>query len=99
MLNPYRVIDETETHVTYEYRPAFSWVSYGLIVLIAVGVIIRFEQLAIGGAIALAAYLAIKLPAGKAVTAVINKAMQTNTVQMSGNKSSFRNPLRIRVPK
>ena len=98
-MHPYRVIKETETHVIYEYRTAYTWTLYAALIILVLGMTIPSEPITIVGGFAIAAYFAAKLGLGNEATTRIKKAMQSNTVQISGNKSSFSNPLRIRVPK
>lgn len=53
---------------------------------------------AVGGA-GIAAYFIVKVASGNEANTRIRNAMRSNAVQISDNKSSFGNPLRIRVPK
>jgi hypothetical protein len=29
-MKPYRIVEETDTHVTYEYRTAYTWTLYAI---------------------------------------------------------------------
>lgn len=98
-MKPYKIIDESETHITYEYRTAYTWALYAALLVMVAGMSIPNEPLTLVGTVAIVAYFAAKLALSGAVNAKIRKAMQTNAVQISGNKASFGNPLRIRVPK
>lgn len=98
-MRPYKVMDESETHITFEYRTAYTWTLYAILLIVFVGMVAPYEPLTLVGAIAVVAYFAAKLSFGSEVNARIRKAMQSNTVQISGNKASFGNPLRVRVPK
>jgi hypothetical protein len=64
-----------------------------------IGMTLSNDGVTIAAGIVIAAYFAAKLGLGTEATARIKKAMQSNSVQISGNKASFGNPLRIRVPK
>jgi hypothetical protein len=98
-MSPYRVIEEDATHITYEYRTAYTWTLYAALVVLIVGMTIPNDAITVVAGIAIAAYFVAKLGLGTEATGRIKKAMQSNSVQISGNKASFRNPLRIRVPK
>jgi hypothetical protein len=98
-MKPYRIVDETETHVTYEYRTAYTWTLYAVLLVLMVGAVLPNTPLTIAGGAAVAIYFAAKLVLGGEATSRIKEAMKSNSVQISGNKSSFANPLRIRVPK
>jgi hypothetical protein len=98
-MKPYKIIAEDEMHITYEYRTAYTWALYaGLFVMVA-GMVIPNEAVALVGMVAVAAYFVAKLSLGNEVNGKIRQAMQSSAVQISGNKASFTNPLRIRMPK
>ena len=98
-MKPYKIVEESETHVTYEYRSAYTWTLDAALLVMVVGFVIPNEVVAIGGGAAIAAYFVAKLALGGEAASRIRKAMQVNTVQISGNKWSFNKPLRIQVPK
>jgi dihydropteroate synthase len=98
-MNPYRLISEDATHVTYEYRSAYTWTLYTALLALFIGMTLPNDAVSIAAGIAVAAYFIAKLALGSEATRRIKKAMQSNSVQISGNKASFSNPLRIRVPK
>jgi hypothetical protein len=98
-MNPYKVISEDATHVTYEYRTAYTWTLYAALIVLLIGVTLPNNAVTIAAGIAIAAYFVAKLGLGGEATGRIKKAMQSNSVQISGNKASFSNPLRIQVPK
>jgi hypothetical protein len=62
-------------------------------------VVLPNTPITIAAGVAVAIYFAAKLLLGGEETSRIKEAMKSNAVQISGNKSSFSNPLRIRVPK
>ena len=98
-MNPYKIVEETETHVTYEYRSAYTWSLYGALLILFAGMLIPYDRLAVVGGAAIAAYFLAKLALGNEANSRIRKAMQSHSIQLSGNKASFSNPLRITVPK
>jgi hypothetical protein len=98
-MKPYKIVEESETHVTYEYRTAYTWTLYAALLLMVAGFVMPNQVLTIVGGAAIAAYFLAKLALGDEVTSRIRKALQVNTVQISGNKASFVNPLRVRLPK
>jgi|SRR5687768_11702359 hypothetical protein len=98
-MSPYKVISEDATHVTYEYRTAYTWTLYAALIVLVIGMTLPNEGITIAAGVAIATYFLAKLGLGSEATGRIKKAMQSNSVQISGNKASFSNPLRIRVPK
>jgi hypothetical protein len=98
-MKPYRIIEDSETHVTYEYRTAYTWTLYAVLLVMVAGLVIPNETLTLVGSVAIAVYFAAKLSLGGAVNRRIQQVMKSNSVRITGNKASFSNPLRIRVPK
>jgi hypothetical protein len=98
-MKPYKSISEDDTHVTYEYRSAYTWALYAALLALLIGVTLPNDAITLASAVVVAAYFVAKLGLGSEATGRIKKAMQSNSVQISGNKASFSNPLRIRVPK
>ena len=98
-MSPYKVISEDATYITYEYRTAYTWFLYAALIILVAGMTLPNDAVAMAGGIVVAIYFVAKLALGSDATARIKKAMQANSVQISGNKASFSNPLRIRVPK
>lgn len=98
-MKPYKIVEESETHITYEYRTAYTWTLYAALLVMVIGMVISNEPLTLVGGAGIAAYFVAKLSLGSAVNSKIQKAMQSNAVQISGSKASFSSPLRIRVPK
>ena|ERR1044071_9198438 len=98
LLSPYQVIDSSEHHITYEYRTAYTWTLYAILVLLLAGVTLENNLLATIAAIATLLYFAAKLLLGNKVAAQIKQAMRSGGVQITGSRTSFNDPLRIRVP-
>jgi hypothetical protein len=98
-MSPYKIIDENDSHVTYEYRTAYTWALYIAVIVFLLGALLVNDTIKWIGFIAMGMNLVLKLICGSRATTLIRKAMRSNTVQISGNKSSFSNPLRIRVPR
>lgn len=98
-MSPYKIIDENETHITYEYRSAYTWTLYAVAIILGVGLAIPSDFMTMLGGLLIAAYFIAKLGLGSDATARIKRAMQVSAAEISGNKLSFSNPLRIRVPK
>ena len=98
-MKPYRIVDESETHVTYEYRTAYTWALYVTLLIMVAGMVIPNDVLTIVGGVGIAIYFIAKLALGSEANNRIREAMRSNAVQLSGSKASFRSPLRIRVPR
>lgn len=98
-LSPYQIVEEDESHVTYEYRTAYTWALYGILAAFVAGATIPNDALATTAGVFMTFYFVTKLGLGTEATGRIRRAMKTRSVQLSGSRMSFSNPLRIRVPK
>lgn len=98
-MKPYKQISEDDTHVTYEYRTVYTWMLYTALVALLIGMTLPNYAIAIAAGVVITAYFVAKLGLGSEATGRIKNAIQSNSVQISGNKASFSNPLRIRIPK
>jgi hypothetical protein len=98
-MKPYKIVEENSDHITYEYRTAYTWTLYAALAVLVAGMLVPNERLGMAGTLIVLAYFIVKLKLGAEAMSRIKAAMKSNAVQISGNKSSFSNPLRIRVPK
>ncbi|HKS58898.1 MAG TPA: hypothetical protein VJS12_26640 [Steroidobacteraceae bacterium] len=98
-MNPYRIVEETATHVTYEYRTAYTWLLYAAAAVFVAGMASSIYAIEIAGMIMVVLYFVAKVLLGMKVNEKIRQAMASNAIQLSGSRSSFSNPLRIRIPK
>lgn len=99
MLNPYKVVEESDTSVTYQYRAFYSWVLLCLLVLLVVGMVMSHPGILMFSYGLIGLYFVVKLVSGKATRRQIRRALRKDSIEVSGNKYSFSNPLKITVPK
>jgi hypothetical protein len=98
-VKPYRIAEESATHVTYEYQTTYQYVLFAIVGVAAVGVLTNDDRVANAGLAALIVYFVAKLVLGFGPIRHIRRATRANTVEFQGTKLSFSDPLRIRVPK
>jgi hypothetical protein len=99
MLQPYIVIEETETHTTYEYNTTCTYWLYSMIALLIVDVMVPTNWLIWVFTVLMVAYLVVVLiPATRAANQ-FRKAMKYGKIEMTGSRWSLSTPLRITVPK
>jgi hypothetical protein len=98
-MKPYRIVEESETHITYEYRTAYTWALYVLLLIMVAGMAMPNDVLTMVGGAGIAAHFIGRIVLGNEANTRIHKAMQLSAVQLSGSKTSFENPMRIRIPK
>lgn len=96
---PFKRISEDDTHITYEYRPAYTWALYGAVVGLLIGGALESDAITIAAVVVVAVCFVANFVLGRDARRRIKQAMRSNSVQMSGSRISFSNPLRIRVPK
>ena len=98
-MKPYKIVEETDTHVTYEYRTAYTWLLYAAAVVLLAGMASSIKAIEVAGMVMVMLYFVAKVLLGLKVNEKIRQAMASNAIQLTGSRSSFSNPLRIRIPK
>ncbi len=98
-MKPFKVVAEDDTHITYEYCTAYTWALYAGVLVFLAGSTIPNDWVMLLGALIVAAQLLLKLLLARDVNRQIRQAMQSQVVEVSGNKASFGNPLTVRLPK
>ncbi len=98
-MNPYRTVSEDDVSITYEYNSTFTWSLYVILSVILGGMAIENKLLQLIGGAFILMYFLLKLVRGKTISLKIKSALKSGVVELSGNKHSFSNPLRIKVPK
>lgn len=95
-IDPYRVVEETDTHVTYEYR---TWCTYWMYASLAIMIAYIFTESALLFVAAVSTiglyFVLVWLPALK-TSRKIRASMKVNGAQLSGSRWSTSNPLTIR---
>lgn len=99
MLKPYRITEETDDNITYQYNSLYSWVLISIIILLFLGIYLENTLLEVISIVLVALYFFAKLVFGREVTSRIRQALKAGSVQLSGGKYSFSNPLKIKVAK
>lgn len=98
-MKPYKVIEETETYTVYEYTTLYVWILYIILTLMVFGYVISQPILIqIGGVSMVLFFLLVSLPYMK-LGRIQRDAMARGTVEFSGSKWSFSNPLRVKIMK
>ena len=99
MLKPYRKIKETEEYITYEFKTLYLYLMYGTLVLLAIGYFTDiFLLMGLGGFLMLL-YLLVVTTQYYPLCNKIKKASKASSVEISGSKFSFSNPLRVKIKK
>ena len=99
MLRPYRQVDETGDQVVYEFRTVYLYVLYGIMGVIAAGLLARVSVLSIAGTVLMGLYFLLVSTQYMGLNAKIKRASKSSSVEMSGSKWSFSSPLRVKIRK
>jgi len=97
MLTPYKVINENVQSVTYEYNSFYTWSLYLALIAMLIGMVSEVKVLEYTGFLFVALNLLVKHLLGKNESSAIKYALKVDKVELSGNKHSFKNPLRVKV--
>ena len=97
LLKPYRLIEETNAFVVYEFRTGFLYLLYGILLTIGVGYFTQQNPISCTGIGLMVLYLCTVTTQYRNLSKKISQA--TATVEFSGSKWSFANPLRVQIPR
>lgn len=99
MLEAYIIREESGVSTTYQYNTLYSWVFLVIAALMIASIILNITELQLLSAALIVFYFGIKLILGRKVTAKIKQALNSGSVEISGGKYFFSNPIRIKIPK
>lgn len=98
-MKPYRVADEDEQFVTYEFKTIYFYVLYVIFGLMLTGILSNTTWLSTAGfGLMLLYFLLVSIPY-LPLHRKVRKAMREDSVQFSGSKWSFARPLKMRLRK
>ena len=97
LFKPYKIISEDDHYTVYEFKTAYLYIMYGFLLLMILGWIYNIRAIAIVGAAFMILYYLTVSMNYKNVNKKIKRATQDSSVEISGSKWSFTNPLRIRI--
>ena len=97
MFKPYKVTEETNDFVVYEFRTIYLYAMYCILAIMAAGYFARISALLVAGAVLLGLYLLLVTTQHMKVGRITGRAALQNSIEISGSKWSFTHPLRIKV--
>lgn len=99
MLKPYKIVGETKNYITYEFKASFLYVLYTILIALLIGIGLEIAWLsAVALALMVIFFIIVSLPSIP-VYRSIRKATRKCKVEVSGNKWSFKKPLRVKMRK
>ncbi len=97
LFKPYRRIEESDEFIVYEFRTGFVYLLYAILLIIGAGYLADQSAVSYTGIGLMVLYLCLVSTQYRTLSKRINRAEAT--VEFSGNKWSFANPLRVQIPK
>ena len=98
MLKPYRVVEQTDEFIIYEFRTVFLWILYLILSTLALGCFTDIIILLLLGGISMFIYFVLVSTQYISLNNKIKQASKEGSVEISGSKWSFKKPLRIKFP-
>lgn len=92
---PYRLIEETDEFVVYEFRPWFVCLLYAILLTIGVGYFTQQNAISYTGIDLMVLYLCTVTTQCRNLCKKVSQAAANATAEFSGSKWSFANPLRV----
>lgn len=99
MPNPISIIEETEDRTVYEYSTIYLWIMYGILSIILIGFFTKINAITGTGSIMMIIYFFTVSTKYRQHGKEMKEATKSGSIQISGNKWSFKNPLKVIIPK
>lgn len=99
MMKPYRIIEENDEFVIYEFSSIYLYLLYFVLTGMLVGFWTNTTWLSVAGICLMGLYfLTVSIPS-RSLHQEIRKAMREGSVELSGSKWSFSKPLKAKLKK
>ena len=99
MLKSFRIIEDTDESTTYVYNTYFSWILLVILIFLFYGIVSKILVIQGLSILLTICYFSVKIFCDRTTNKKIRLALKTKSVELSGNKYSFSNPLKVKVPK
>ncbi|RZO59506.1 MAG: hypothetical protein EVA73_00170 [Limisphaerales bacterium] len=99
LFKPYRLIEETDQFVVYEFRTWFLYLLYAILLTIGVGYFTQQTAISYTSIGLMVLYLCTVTTQYRNLCKKISQATANATAEFSGSKWSFANPLRVQIPR
>jgi hypothetical protein len=98
LFKPYRQIEASDEFVVYEFRTGFVYLLYAILLIIGAGYLFHQSAVSYGGVGLMLLYLCLVSTQYRSLSKRISQASAEATVEFSGSKWSFANPLKVKIP-
>lgn len=99
MLNPISVVEENSEQTVYEYATIYLWILYAILAIIGIGFISQTNLITGAGSVLMIIYFFTVSTKYRKHGKEMKQATSKGSIQITGNKWSFKNPLRVTIPK
>lgn len=99
MFSPIHIAGVTDDEITYEFRTIYLWILYGILIVGGLGLLFRQPLVMIMAAGWMVFYFFTVSVQYRRLGVLTKKAAMEGTVKISGSKWSFKQPLRITLPR
>lgn len=99
MIKAYTIVDESATHTTYQYSTVCSWWLYSTVALLFIGYLVPLIWLSVIAVASVFSYFAVVYFPALKIARRLKAATRNNSVQLSGSRWSFSDPLRVKMLK
>ena len=99
MLKPYRQVEENEQYTVYEFKTIYLYVMYTFLIMLLVGWLANIQPLSVCGGVLMMLYFLLVSTQYMGLSNRIKRAAKESSVEMSGSKWSFSNPLTVKTKK
>ena len=99
MFKPYKVINETDEFVVYEYRTICLWVLYLILAVLTTGILLSLDDLSAAAGVAMVVYFFLVSLKYRQLGRLTREAALDGEVRITGSKWSFSKPLTVTLPK
>ena len=97
MFKPYRQIEQSDQFDVYEFNTIYLYALCGILAIIAVGYFIELYIISALGVILMVLYFLLVSTQYVKLNRKIKQAAMASSVEMSGSKWSFSNPLQVKI--
>lgn len=99
MIKAYTIVDESVTHTTYQYSTVCSWWLYSTVALLFIGYVVPLIWVSVIAVASVSSYFAVVYFPALKIARRLKAATRNNSVQLSGSRWSFSDPLRVKMLK
>ncbi|MEH6631111.1 MAG: hypothetical protein V7776_09800 [Halopseudomonas aestusnigri] len=99
MIEAYKILEDNEQRITYEYNSVLTWSIFGALGVGLLGVYLGVFLLQVLCGVAMVVYLYIGFTKVNPINKKVRASLREGSLTMEGSKYSFSKPLRLTITK